>query len=287
MKDDASCPVRERLYGNSGKQNGVDTMSKGAVSVDSWKSKIARQYDSRPEYLIPILQHLQDQAGYLSPEAMLAAARYLRIPESKVYGVASFYAQFNFEPQGKHKLTICRGTACHVRGSGRLEGEMATHLDVKPGGTTPDMLFTLESVACVGSCALAPVVVVDGQAHGRQTVASLKRVVKKIRDAEGAPQPAKAAEPEEKPAKKKPKKPAKKKPKKPAKKKPKKPAKKKPKKPAKKKPKKPAKKKPKKPAKKPAKKKPKKPAKKPKKKPKKKARKPAKKARKPARRRSR
>jgi NADH-quinone oxidoreductase subunit E len=243
------------------------TANLSADEVNDWVRKIAANFDPKPQYLIPVLQFVQSDCGFLSPEAMRATAEFLKVPESKVFGVASFYAQFHFVPRGKHTLTICRGTACHVRGSARLVEEMEKHLNVEAGGTTDDLSFTLETVACVGACALAPLVVVDEKAHGRQTPTSLKKVVDEIRGPQPKPAPAKpkAEEPREqqaapaktaakkKPAKNKPakKKPAKNKPakKKPAKKKPakKKPAKKKPakKKPAKKKPakKKPAKKK--------------------------------------------
>ena len=152
------------------------------LSADEWRKQIAGEYDSRPEYLIPILQFIQADAGYLPPESMVAAARHLRIPESKVYGVASFYAQFNFELQGEHKITICRGTACHVKGSGRIESEASGYLNVAPGGTTDDLLFTLESVACVGACALAPVVVVDGDVHAAQSVESVQETIDGLRE---------------------------------------------------------------------------------------------------------
>ncbi len=155
-----------------------------SVSADEWRSQIATQFDSKPEYLIPVLQFIQGEAGFLSPESMLAAARHLRVPESKVFGVASFYAQFKFEPQGKHKVTICRGTACHVKGSGRIETELASHMEMEPGTTSEDLLFTLESVACVGSCALAPVVVVNEDVHAWQSVASMKKIVNKLRKEE-------------------------------------------------------------------------------------------------------
>jgi NADH:ubiquinone oxidoreductase subunit E len=152
-----------------------------SVSMHDWRRQIAGQFESRPEYLIPILQFIQEDAGFLPPESMLATARHLRIPESKVYGVASFYAQFNFEPQGEHRVTICRGTACHVKGSGRIESELSGYLGVPPGGTTEDLLFTLEAVACVGACALAPVVVITGEVYADQSVASVKKAVDKLR----------------------------------------------------------------------------------------------------------
>lgn len=147
------------------------------AATERWRGKIAKQFDPKPEYLIPILQFVQGEEGYLPPEAMEATARHLRLPTSKVYGVASFYAQFNFEPQGKHNVTVCRGTACHVRGSGPLLRDMETRLGIGPGETTKDLGFTLKTVACFGSCALAPVVVVNGRVHGRQSKASLKTVI--------------------------------------------------------------------------------------------------------------
>jgi len=142
-----------------------------------WLKRIAARFEPREQYLIPILQFIQTEAGYLPPEAMRAAARHLRLSEAKIYGVASFYAQFHFEPRGRHKVTICRGTACHVRGSARLLTDMEHQLGIKAGGTTEDLSFTLETVACFGACALAPVAVIDGKVHGRQSSESLKKAV--------------------------------------------------------------------------------------------------------------
>ncbi len=155
-------------------------MTKAATSKagKSWLDRISEKFEPRPQYLIPILQFIQGEEGYLPQEAMGAAARFLRVSESKVYGVASFYAQFYFEPRGRHNVTVCRGTACHVRGSARLLAEMEKQLGVKAGGTTRDLEFSLETVACYGSCALAPVVVVDGKVYRQQTAASLGKLVK-------------------------------------------------------------------------------------------------------------
>ena len=97
------------------------------------------------------------------------AARFTGVPESRVYGVASFYAQFYLERQGRHKIKVCRGTACHVRGSARIMSALGEKLGIGVGETTPDYAFTLERVACFGSCALAPVVVVDDKVYGRMT----------------------------------------------------------------------------------------------------------------------
>ena len=148
----------------------------------TWHERLAERFESRPEQLIPALQWVQQAEGYLSREAMDAVAEHLRISRSKVFGVASFYSQFHFEPRGRHEITVCRGTACHVRGSARLLAELEAMLEIEPGGTTPDRLFSLETVACLGSCALAPVVVED-KVYGRQTSASVKRLVESARTA--------------------------------------------------------------------------------------------------------
>lgn len=119
--------------------------------------------------LIPILQDVQAALGYIPPEAMRQTAGFLGVPESAVYGVATFYAQFYLTRQGKHKIKVCQGTACHVRGGRSIMRAVRKKLGIRPGQTTEDYEFTLERVACFGSCALAPVMVVDGKVHGRMT----------------------------------------------------------------------------------------------------------------------
>ena len=151
--------------------------------LDAWLERTALRFEPEQQYLIPILQYVQSEAGYLPPEAMRAVARYLKVPESKVYGVASFYAQFYFTPQGRNAVTVCRGTACHVRGSARLVDELEDLLDVKSGGTTSDLEFTLQEVSCVGACALAPVVLINSQVHRQQTRSSLRKLVQRVRAA--------------------------------------------------------------------------------------------------------
>ena len=148
----------------------------GSPSVVSWKKQLADHFPSRAEHLIPALQFVQEQAGYLPREAMTAVARHLKVSEAKVFGVASFYSLFHLKPRGRNQITVCRGTACHVRGSARILGELERTLGIQAGGTTPDMLFSLETVACLGSCALAPVVVKD-KVYGRQTAVSVKNLV--------------------------------------------------------------------------------------------------------------
>jgi NADH-quinone oxidoreductase subunit E len=118
-------------------------------------------YKGNSEELIPILQHIQEEFGYLPEDAMLEIARFTRLPESRVYAVASFYAQFRFTPMGKNRVMVCRGTACHVRGAPRILEEVEKQLGVKEGETTSDLEYTLETVACIGCCALSPCIMVN------------------------------------------------------------------------------------------------------------------------------
>ncbi|MCI2429136.1 NAD(P)H-dependent oxidoreductase subunit E [Candidatus Acetothermia bacterium] len=117
--------------------------------------------------LIPLLQKAQQKWGYLASEALREIARELRIPESKVYGVATFYAQFKLTRQGKRSVKICRGTACHVRGGARILAETKKRLGLQEGETSPDYQHTLETVACIGACALAPCLTINEEVHGR------------------------------------------------------------------------------------------------------------------------
>lgn len=130
--------------------------------------------------LIPILQDVQAAFGYVPAEAMVETARFLRVPESSVYGVVTFYAQFYLTRQGKHKVKVCQGTACHVRGGKSVMRAVAKKLGIRPGETTQDYEFTLERVACFGSCALAPVMVIDGKVYGRMTPRKAERLLEKL-----------------------------------------------------------------------------------------------------------
>ena len=127
--------------------------------------------------MIPMLQSAQAALGYLPRDAMQAIARHLIVPPAQVEGVASFYAQFRYEAPGRHRVTVCRGTACHVRGSGKLMDQLGASLGVEAGSTTADGEYTIETVACFGACALAPVVVIDGTVNGRVDAASLEASV--------------------------------------------------------------------------------------------------------------
>jgi NADH-quinone oxidoreductase subunit E len=156
-------------------QKGIDP------AVDRWIERFKKNFEPTPQNLIPLLQFAQDQEGYLPPETMEAVARFLRVPRAKVFGVASFYAQFHFEPRGRHTITVCRGTACHVRGSGPLLKDAETQLGIQAGGTTADLAVTLETVACYGSCAVAPVIVVDEVIQHKQTRQRLKALIEGLK----------------------------------------------------------------------------------------------------------
>lgn len=133
--------------------------------------------------IIPMLQAVQDEFGYLPEEGMGAIARYAGVSESKVYGVATFYAQFYFTRRGENQVKVCCGTACHVIGAVRLLDAIERELGVKCGESTSNFKFSLERVACVGSCALAPVVMINDDVYGRMESKKVKGVLEKY-DAE-------------------------------------------------------------------------------------------------------
>jgi NADH-quinone oxidoreductase subunit E len=130
-------------------------------------------------FLIPILQAVQEFHGYISPEAVDGIGVFTGVPSGEIFGVASFYSQFRFTKPGKHMVKVCLGTACHVRGSGRILELLEHKLKIKSGETTPDEQFSLEHVACFGCCALAPVVMVDRDVHGRMSSTKSQKLLKK------------------------------------------------------------------------------------------------------------
>ncbi len=132
--------------------------------------------------LIPILQDVQEANGYLSEELIVEVGEYLNMPTSKIYGVATFYNQFRFKPQGKYHIQVCRGTACHVLGSATVLEELEKILEIKAGDTTKDKMFSIEVVACIGACGLAPVICVNGNFHAKVTKESIKGIVENYRN---------------------------------------------------------------------------------------------------------
>jgi len=139
--------------------------------------EVLAPYQGERGVLIPILQKAQEELGYLPEEAVSEIAYFLGISESEIYGVASFYAQFRFERQGEHVVKVCQGTACHVRGSQRILEEVERELGIQSGETTEDYKFSLERIACFGSCALAPVMVVDKTVYGQVSVAKMRGIL--------------------------------------------------------------------------------------------------------------
>lgn len=117
--------------------------------------------------LIPVLQEAQNAYGYLPKDVIQFIAEKMAVPVSQIYGVVTFYAQFHLNPRGKNIIRVCQGTACHVRGAKHILKALEDTLQVKAGGTTPDLKFTLETVACIGACGLAPVLMVNDDTHGR------------------------------------------------------------------------------------------------------------------------
>ena len=139
--------------------------------------KVLKRHGTDRSDLIPIIQDAQDAIGYLPEDMLQDVAGHLNIPEAQVYGVVTFYAQFHLTPQGKHRVRVCRGTACHVRGSGRIRRLVERKLGIKEGDTTDDRLFTYETVACVGCCALSPVMMIDDKYFGRITAEKAEAVL--------------------------------------------------------------------------------------------------------------
>ncbi len=144
--------------------------------------EVFAQYGEEKGALIPVLQKAQALYGYLPPEVLQHISRRMKIPVSKVYGVATFYAQFYLERRGRHVLRLCDGTACHVKGTPILLTALEDHYHLQPGETTEDNELTVEIVYCLGSCALAPVAVFDGTVMGRMKQKTLLNTIKKRTD---------------------------------------------------------------------------------------------------------
>ncbi|MCX7912404.1 MAG: NADH-quinone oxidoreductase subunit NuoE [Dehalococcoidales bacterium] len=149
------------------------------IELQEKMGEIFSHHRSDRENLIPILQEIQEEFNYLPKEAIHETARYLNISESTIYGVATFYTQFKLTPQGRKVVRVCCGTACHVRGAARVLEELEKTLDIEAGETTDDLEYSLETVACLGSCALAPVVTVNDAVYGRMTPEKARQLLQK------------------------------------------------------------------------------------------------------------
>jgi NADH-quinone oxidoreductase subunit E len=144
-------------------------------------NEILSSYQGKKDELIPILQQVQQAFGYLPEPMMKKIAKFLQLPESTVFGVGTFYAQFKLVPSGRNIIRVCRGTACHVRGGARILREVEKHLGIKPGESTPDLEYCLETVACIGACALAPTMVVNNETHGQMTTKKAAEVLEQFK----------------------------------------------------------------------------------------------------------
>lgn len=153
--------------------------------MESSIRKVLERYpNGGRDSLIPILQEVQEDDGYLSEKAVRTIAAHLGIPSCKVFGVATFYNQFRFQPKGKYHIMLCRGTACHVKGSKKLQDHVTDTLGIQPGETTRDKLFSLEVVACMGACGLAPVVNINGEFYAKTTPLKLGRLIDELKQEE-------------------------------------------------------------------------------------------------------
>jgi len=130
-------------------------------------TQILAPYKGKKGALVPLLQKVQEELGYLSEEAVSEITKFLRVSPSEVFGVLTFYAQFRIIPSGRNVVRVCRGTACHVRGGARILEAVQRELGIKEGETTPNLEYTLETVACIGACAIAPTMMINKDAHGR------------------------------------------------------------------------------------------------------------------------
>jgi NADH-quinone oxidoreductase subunit E len=154
--------------------------------MDERLDAIFASFKGEKNELIPILQEVQEELGYLPDEAMRQVAHFLRLPESKVFGVATFYARFHLQPRGRHIIRLCCGTACHVRGARKVSDRVKEVLAVEVGQTTGDRKYTFEQVACIGACGLAPVMTIDEKTFGKLTPDRAKEILTSYGDgAEG------------------------------------------------------------------------------------------------------
>jgi NADH-quinone oxidoreductase subunit E len=139
--------------------------------------EIFASFKGSKDELIPVMEAVQDEFGYLSADVMLEISKFLKVPESTIFGVATFYALFRIKPCGKKMVRVCRGTACHVRGGAQILQEVEKRLGIKPGETTSNMEYSLETISCFGSCALSPVMVINKTVYGRMTSAKIENIL--------------------------------------------------------------------------------------------------------------
>jgi NADH-quinone oxidoreductase subunit E len=151
-------------------------------TIDAVVDTILQEYPREPASLIAVLQDLQEDQHYLPETALERVAEELQVPRNQVYHVATFYRAFSLTPRGKHLISICRGTACHVKGASRIADMIKTELHIDEGETTGDNMFTVQSVRCLGCCSLAPAMMIDRDVYGGVTPAKLRRIIKQYRN---------------------------------------------------------------------------------------------------------
>jgi NADH-quinone oxidoreductase subunit E len=150
--------------------------------MDEQVMEILSRYQRDPGSVIAILQDVQEQFSYLPPPALQLISHELAVPLSRVLSLATFYRAFSLKPRGKHRVTVCLGTACHVRGGPKVLEEFERKLGVKSGETTADNEFTLQTVACLGCCAIGPVVVMDDEYHAQTSTRQVETIINQSRD---------------------------------------------------------------------------------------------------------
>lgn len=141
---------------------------------------ILERYPAKPEYLIFLLQDIQADCGYLSPESMQRVSDHIGVPVTQAYSVATFYQSFRLEPQGEHQIRVCLGTACHLKGGDRIVSELERRLGISAGETSDDMMYTLDTVNCLGACAMSPVMVIDDEVESKITAGKIEKILKKL-----------------------------------------------------------------------------------------------------------
>ncbi len=155
-----------------------------------WKDELddlLKEAGSRSRDTISVLHKVQEHFGHIPPAALPAIARRLHVSESELFGVLSFYKAFSLRPKDAHTISVCMGTACHVRGGDRVVEELEKILGISAGKSTPDGMFTLETVNCLGCCAIGPVLVLDGETHARITPAAAREIIGRVRTGEEIP----------------------------------------------------------------------------------------------------
>lgn len=142
--------------------------------------QIILDYGSDKGFLVPILQDIQKELNYLPQKALSMVSVILNVPISQIFEVATFYKAFSLTPRGRHQLSLCLGTACHVRNAPQIQSQVERALELKAGETTADLEFTFETVNCLGACALGPILTVDGEYHGQMTLSKTNKILKQL-----------------------------------------------------------------------------------------------------------